>query len=367
LNDFSVFWKKKPPANGDDVPGIELKHISNYICRDTSLTIREGEMMVLAGATGAGKTTLLNVIAGLIPYGGSVCFGGAAVDDLPPEKRNVGYLFQSFALFPHMTVRENIAYGLKAHGADRPDIDEGVSELLALLNIQHLETRYPKSLSGGEKQRTALARTLAPRPNILLLDEPFNSLDARTAKFIRLEMKRLQKKLGLTAVYVTHNQREAFEMGDRIAVVDKGQVEQVGTPDEILFSPQTKSVFNLFGSPNIFDCWEVQELDFGLATAMCGPLTLVVPYEAKPLQKVAILPAGVHISRYPIDTSVPNRFLGDIFSINRKSPLVYIDIQIEGAAVTAELPETLWNESGLRVSDEVHVAIPLKWIRTLQA
>jgi ABC-type Fe3+/spermidine/putrescine transport system ATPase subunit len=233
------------------------------------------------------------------------------------------------------------------------------------MNIRHLESRYPKSLSGGEKQRAALARTLAPRPEVLLLDEPFSSLDARTAKYLRLEMKRLQQQLGLTSVYVTHNQREAFDMGDRIAVVDNGRVQQVGPPEEILFSPQTKSVFSLFGSPNIFDCWEIQELDFGLAAAVCGPLTLVVPYEGKPIRKIAILPTGVHISRYPVETTAPNRFLGEIVAVHRKSPLVHIDIQIEGAAVTAELPEPLWDESGLGVAEEVHVAIPLKWIRML--
>ncbi len=349
------------------MPGIELQDISNYACRGASLSIREGELLVLAGTTGAGKTTLLNVMAGLVPYEGSVRFDDVSVDGLPPAKRNVGYLFQSFALFPHLTVGENIAFGLKARGERPRRIDERVSELLELLRIRHLEDRYPKFLSGGEKQRTALARTLAPHPKILLLDEPFNSLDSRTAKFLRLEMKRLQQQLGLTSVYVTHNQREAFDMGDRIAVVDRGRIEQVGAPKEILFSPRTKSVFSLFGSPNIFDCWEVQALDFGLATAVCGPLTLVVPYEGKPLSKVAVLPAGVHISRYPVDTTVPNRFLGEIFAVHRKSPLVFLDIQIEGAAVIAELPEPLWDESGLQVSDEVHVAIPLKWIRTLQA
>lgn len=349
------------------MPGIELSNISNYACRDASLSIRDGELMVLAGATGAGKTTLLNVIAGLARYEGSVRFGETSVDGLPPSKRNVGYLFQSFALFPHLTVGENIAFGLKVRGESTGSVGGRISELTELLHIRHLEGRYPKSLSGGEKQRVALARTLAPRPEILLLDEPFNSLDARTAKFLRLEMKRLQKQLGLTSVYVTHNQREAFDMGDRIAVVDGGRIEQVAPPEEILFDPRTKSVFSLFGSPNIFDCWELQPLDFGLATAVCGPLTLVVPYEGKPLSKVAILPAGVHISRYPVETTVPNRFLGEVFAVHRKSPLVFVDIQIEGAAVTAELPEPLWDESGLRVSDEVHVAIALKWIRTLNA
>jgi ABC-type Fe3+/spermidine/putrescine transport system ATPase subunit len=348
------------------MPGIELEEIANYACRGASLSIREGELLVLAGATGAGKTTLLNVIAGLAPYEGSVSFGETVVDNLPPEKRNVGYLFQSFALFPHLTVGENIAYGLKVRRASPPQIEKRVAELLELLNIRHLADRYPKFLSGGEKQRTALARTLAPRPEILLLDEPFNSLDPRTAKLLRLEMKRLQRQLGLTSVYVTHNQREAFDMGDRIAVVDRGRVEQVAPPEEILFNPRTESVFTLFGAPNIFDCWQVRDIDFGLATAQCGPLTLVVPYEGKAISKVAILPAGIQVSRYPIDTPVPNRFQATIYAVERKSPLAYVDLHIQGAAMIAELPESLWDESGLRVSDSVHVAIPLKWIRTLQ-
>lgn len=222
---------------------------------------------------------------------------------------------------------QNIAFGLKARGEGRRCIDMRVSQLLELLNIRHFESRYLKPLSGGKKQRVALARTLVPSLEILLLDEPFNSLDSRTAKFLRLEMKRLQKQLGLTSVYVTHNQREVFDMGDRIAVVDGGRIEQVGPPEEILFSPKTRSVFSLFGSPNIFDCWELQQLDFGLAAAMCGPLTLVVPYEGKPISKVAVLPAGVHISKYPVETTVPNRFLGEVFSVHRKSPLVYVDIK----------------------------------------
>lgn len=347
------------------MPSIELQNITNHICRNTSLSIREGEFLVLAGTTGAGKTTLLNVIAGLVPYEGSVQLGGVPVDRLPPARRNVGYLFQSFALFPHLTVKENIAFGLKVRRTSQQHITERVNALLRLIHIRHLENRYPKSLSGGEKQRVALARTLAPHPKILLLDEPFNSLDPRTAKFLRLELTSLQKKLGLTAVYVTHNQREAFEMGDRIAVVDQGGIEQIGTPSDILFSPRTKAVSRLFGSPNIFNCDKIDGLDFGLGKATCGKLSLIVPYEGRPATKIAVLPSGVHLSRYPIDPPTTNRFEGNILKIRRKSPVVYIDIQIEETIITAELPEHLWDETDLDVSDSVHVAIPLKWIQVL--
>ena len=233
---------------------IELSNINNYICRNAHLSIRDGEFLAMVGATGAGKTTLLNVIAGLTPYKGTVLFDNASVDKLQPAKRNVGYLFQSFALFPHMTVKDNIAFGLKVRGTNKARIDERVALLLNSFHIDYLKSRYPKTLSGGEKQRVALARTLAPHPKIVLLDEPFNSLDPRTTKFLLLELKKLQKDLNLTVVYVTHNQREAFEMGNRIAVVNRGQVEQVDKPANILFSPKSTAVSNLFGSPNIFEC-----------------------------------------------------------------------------------------------------------------
>lgn len=347
------------------MPSIELIQITNQICRDTSLTIQDGELLVLAGVTGAGKTTLLNIIAGLIPYEGSVRFGGMPVDGLSPAKRNVGYLFQSFSLFPHLSVSENIAFGLKSRGTNKRQINERVNALLQFLHIRQLENRYPKSLSGGEKQRVALARTLAPYPKILLLDEPFNSLDPRTAKFLRLELKGLQRQLGLTAVYVTHNQREAFEMGDRIAVIDQGLIEQVGRPHDIIFSPRSRSVSTLFGSPNIFECDRITGLNFGLAKAECNDLSLVVPYEGKPVKKIAVLPSGVHISKYPIESPMPNRLKGNIREVRIKSPMVYIDLQVNGTGITAELPEHLWIETGLETSDTVFIAIPLKWIETL--
>jgi ABC-type Fe3+/spermidine/putrescine transport system ATPase subunit len=347
------------------MPAIELSGISNGVLRNVSLSVRDGECLVLAGATGAGKTTLLNVIAGLVDYRGTVCFGVTAVDGLPPAQRKVGYLFQSFALFPHMRVRDNIAFGLQARGADPARIRQRVDGLLQMLNIRHLETRYPKFLSGGEKQRVALARTLAPCPKILLLDEPFNSLDPRTADCLRLELKNLQRQLGLSAVYVTHDQQEAFEMGARIAVVDHGRIEQVGSPSEILFTPRTRAVSSLFGSATLLKCDYVEALNFGLGKAWCGSLSLIVPCEGKPVKKIAVMPSAVQISKYPIETPAPNRFKGIIREIFKKTPVVSVAIQIAETRLTAELPEHLWYETGLGITDSVHVEVPLAGIRIL--
>lgn len=346
---------------------IELSDINNYICRNTHLSVRDGEFLVLVGATGAGKTTLLNVIAGLASYQGTVLFDNVSVDRLQPAKRNVGYLFQSFALFPHMTVKDNIAFGLKVRGTKKACIDKKVELLLKALHIHYLKSRYPKTLSGGEKQRVALARTLAPHPKILLLDEPFNSLDPRTTKFLLLELKNLQKQFGLTVVYVTHNQREAFEMGDRIAVVNRGRIEQVDKPVDILFSPKTTSVATLFGSPNIFECNRVEGLDFGLGKAICDTLPLIVPHDGTPIKKIAVLPSGVLISQHPPDKQTPNRFIGIIRAVRKKPPFVYIDIQINNKGLIAEVPQQFWDEAGLKISNSIHVCIPIKWVRVLHA
>jgi ABC-type sugar transport system ATPase subunit len=347
------------------MPAIELSGISNGVLRNISLSVRDGECLILVGATGAGKTTLLNVIAGLVGYQGTVRFGDTAVDRLPPTQRKVGYLFQSFALFPHMRVRDNIAFGLQACGADPAQIRRRVDMLVRMLNIRHLATRYPKFLSGGEKQRVALARTLAPCPEILLLDEPFNSLDPQTSNCLRLELKSLQRKFGLTAVYVTHDQQEAFDMGARIAVVDHGRIEQVGSPSEILFAPRTGAVSALFGSATLLVCDHIEALNFGLGKAWCGAFPLIVPYEGKPVKKIAVMPSGVRISKYPMDTPAPNRFKGTIREIFKKPPVVIVAVQIAGTRLAAELPEHLWQETGLGISDGVHVMVPLEGIRTL--
>jgi len=190
------------------------------------LEVRPGELLVLLGPNGAGKTTLLNVIAGLVPYQGSVMFDGSSMDAVPARFRKIGYVFQDLVLFPHLDVGSNIAYGLRSYGTPKPEREQRVSELLHMLAIEHLSGHFPAKLSGGEKQRVALARALAPRPEILLLDEPFNSLDSQTSGFLRAELKHLQNDLGATTVFVTHDLSEAEELGDRIAIVKDGLVEQ---------------------------------------------------------------------------------------------------------------------------------------------
>ena len=215
----------------DIMPAIELQDIRNFVCQGVNLRVVPGELLALVGPNGAGKTTLLNAIAGLVSYEGTVLFDGAAVDALPARERNVGYVFQDLVLFPHLSVTANVAFGLHAIGWSRDRVEQRVTELLDLLNILHLASRYPTKLSGGEKQRVALARALAAYPQILLLDEPFGSLDQQTSGLLRTELKRLQQDLKTTTVFVTHNLAEAEEIADRIGVIQAGRIEQIRRPD----------------------------------------------------------------------------------------------------------------------------------------
>lgn len=208
------------------MPRIEPRDVSKYCCRQVNLTVADKELLVLWGPNGAGKTTLLNVIAGLTDYEGSVLFDGEPVDTLPANKTGVGYLFQRLALFPHLDVTANVAYGLKAKREPQNRVKDRVKELLEMLDICHLAKRYPRELSGGERQRVALARALAPSPRILLLDEPLTGLDAKSALRLRAELKEWQQERGGTMIYVTHNQAEAKEIADRTAYIEGGRIER---------------------------------------------------------------------------------------------------------------------------------------------
>ena len=220
-----------------------------------TLDIARGETLVLLGPSGCGKTTMLRIIAGLeVPdTGGRVLFDGKDMTAVPIERRNVGMVFQSYALFPNMTVSDNIGYGLKIRGIPGKERAARVAELVALTNISGLENRRIDQLSGGQRQRVALARAVAIRPGILLLDEPLTALDAALRDRLRGELNRLLRALGITTIYVTHDQSEAMELGDRVVVMQKGAIAQIGTPREIYFTPKSRFVAEFIGAANIVE------------------------------------------------------------------------------------------------------------------
>jgi putative spermidine/putrescine transport system ATP-binding protein len=220
-----------------------------------TLDIARGETLVLLGPSGCGKTTMLRIIAGLeLPDpGGRVLFDGSDMTSVPIERRNVGMVFQSYALFPNMSVADNIGYGLKIRGMPKQERAARIAELVALTNITGLENRRVDQLSGGQRQRVALARAVAIRPGILLLDEPLTALDAALRDRLRGELNRLLRALGITTIYVTHDQAEAMELGDRIVVMQKGTIAQVGTPRDIYFTPRNRFVAEFIGAANIIE------------------------------------------------------------------------------------------------------------------
>ena len=238
-----------------ELDGVSQRYGETAALEDVSLTVEDGEFFTLVGPSGCGKTTTLRLLAGFeAPTEGSVRFGGADVAGVPPEDRDVGIVFQSYALFPHMTVGENVAYGLRFADPPGGGTDAArVAELLELVGLGGFEDRDPTALSGGQQQRVALARALAPGPDLLLLDEPMSALDARLRERLRRDVREIQRDLGVTTVYVTHDQAEAMAISDRVAVLSDGRVEQVGDPRELYRRPRTRFVAGFLGENNVFD------------------------------------------------------------------------------------------------------------------
>lgn len=237
-----------------EIEGVNKVYGKNHVVKDLNLVVEEGEFLTLLGSSGCGKTTTLRMIAGFEePTTGSIKVEGENIEDKEPFERNVNTVFQSYALFPHKTIFDNIAYGLKMKKVPKPEIKKRVLEMMELVQLEGFENRYPSQLSGGQKQRVAIARALINRPRVLLLDEPLGALDLKLRKQMQLELKRLQKKMNITFIYVTHDQEEALTMSDRIAIMHDGILDQLGTPTEIYESPATKFVATFIGETNIFD------------------------------------------------------------------------------------------------------------------
>jgi len=236
---------------------LTLTHINKIFAdmpavEDFNLSAEQGEFVSFLGPSGCGKTTTLRMIAGFeLPTSGHITIAGQDLTYVPPNKRNVGMVFQSYALFPNMTIADNIGYGLKVAGKTKAEINERVDEMLDLIHLENFKGRYPYQLSGGQQQRVALVRALAIRPQILLLDEPLSALDAKIRVELRQEIRRIQQQLGITTIYVTHDQEEALSLSDRVVVMSQGRMEQVGKPSEIYSYPATEFVAKFVGQINL--------------------------------------------------------------------------------------------------------------------
>jgi len=253
--DPHVSWapeREQPSGVAASVRGVSKRFKKSRVLEDVSFDVAEGESLVLLGASGSGKTTILRIIAGLEqPDSGRVILHGKDVTDLPARERGVGVIFQAYALFPRMTVEKNIAYGLKIRHRPRKERRETVDRLIKLVQLEQHRKKYPSQLSGGQQQRVAIARTLAYKPQVLLFDEPFGALDAQTRVHLRREIRALLRQVKVPSVFITHDQEEALELGDRIAVLNEGRLEQIGTPDDVYNHPASEFVATFLGAANL--------------------------------------------------------------------------------------------------------------------
>jgi len=316
-----------------EIAGLVCRYGSTPAVSGVDLTIADGEFVALLGPSGSGKTTLLRAMAGLeIPEAGRLAFDGADALALPPNRRGVGFVFQHYALFKHMTVADNIAFGLairpRAQRPDKAAIAAKVDELLELVQLPGLAKRYPQQLSGGQRQRVALARALAIEPKLLLLDEPFGALDTQVRTELRLWLKDLHRRLGVTSVFVTHDQEEAMELADRIVVMRAGRIEQMGTPGEVYAAPASPFVYGFLGQADQIGCDVVD------GTARVGSLVLGEGLD------LPDGPATAWFRPHQIDMAPQGPALdGELIDLTMLGARVKGTIAYQGKLITVELSE----------------------------
>jgi spermidine/putrescine transport system ATP-binding protein len=287
-------------------PIIELRGVSKYFddtCAlyNINLEIANGEFLTLLGPSGCGKTTILRLISGFErPSKGELLLNGRVINNTPPERRQVNTVFQSYALFPHMTVRENVAFGLKMQGRPKEEINGRVAEMLRRVHLDTLADRMPRQLSGGQQQRVAIARAIINNPLVLLLDEPFSALDFKLRKQMQFEIKHLQRQLGITFVFVTHDQEEAFAMSDRVVVMNEGEIRQIGTSQQIYEEPENLFVARFVGDINVLSGRIAAPADNGICTAVVEgvefPLHIRSEYEPGETVNVLLRPEDLKVS-----------------------------------------------------------------------
>jgi len=303
-------------------------NLGDFLLRDASLDVKSGEYFIILGPTGAGKTVLLETIAGLYqPESGEIWLNGKEVTCLEPEKRGISIVYQDQALFPHLNVRDNIAFGLKLRRKNGVEIEATLNWLAKLLGISHLLNRKPDTLSGGEKQKVALARALSIKPQLLLLDEPLSALDPENREGVQRELRRLHDQLQVTTVHVTHDFEEAIALGDRIAVIGDGYIQQVGTAEEIFRHPNSEFVAHFAMVRNIFT-GEVTDGDGENAIFCVESTKLVVVTDLRGKCHASFRPEDILISHAPFPSSARNSFCGNITSIVDKGSVLYLTVSL---------------------------------------
>ncbi len=323
-----------------EIRGVSKTFGSFQALSDVSLTVQTGELVALLGPSGSGKTTLLRIIAGLeFASQGSILFGGEDASKKDARSRQVGFVFQHYALFRHLSIFENVAFGLRVRPrSTRPskaEIKDRVLELLKLVQLEGLAERYPSQLSGGQRQRVALARALAVEPSVLLLDEPFGALDARVRQELRTWLRHLHDDLHITSVFVTHDQEEALEVADRVVVMNRGKIEQIGTPDDVYEHPANPFVMNFLGSVNVFHGRTHGE---ALPAASSNPISYVRPHE-------------LDITRQPGGEAGVEAVVRYIHAVG---PTVRLELdQDNGVPLDAELTRERFQELGLKTGETI--------------
>ncbi len=326
------------------------------------LSAERGEFVSFLGPSGCGKTTTLRMIAGFEqPTAGSITVDGVEITRKPPNQRNVGMVFQSYALFPNLNVADNIGFGMKVRGRPKAEISKRVGELLELINLPERGNRYPYQLSGGQQQRVALARALAIEPQVLLLDEPLSALDAKIRIALRKEIRSIQRQLGITTVYVTHDQEEALSLSDRVVVMSEGRIEQIGTPFEIYNFPSTSFVASFVGTLNLVDAGVVDASTGRLSVAGQEIRTSKAVTEARSGDRVtlALRPEGIDLGR---GDETDNRLQGTVEDINFLGSIVRIRLGLaDGSNGTTSIALDTFNEPHLAlpaVGSDVTVSFP---------
>ena len=335
---------------------IVKRYGSTVAVDDISLNIREGEFLTLLGPSGCGKTTTLRLISGFIqPTSGAIHFGEKDVTGIAPQHRQIGMVFQDYALFPHLTVSENISFGLVERNYEKHAIKERVDELLALIKLESAAERYPSEISGGQAQRVAVARAVAHPPSVLLMDEPLGALDLKLRETMQIELRRIQQELGITAVYVTHDQSEAMNMSDRIVVMNAGVIEQIGSPKDIYTNPQSVFVANFIGQVNILNCHvvkndrETTELSYRNNKILTKSS---VKLKTKTKIHLAIRPEDIKITSKP-PTKLQNSLKGIVSEALFSGNVTKISVSIDGGdIVKVECPP---KANSFVSGDQVHV------------